>query len=377
MPNGQPGLTRFCLQHAAALTALLLTACADVSVAPSRLPALLNHDVFHVPDVELQAVSPEMQAFLEHYVSGADSPESRAWNLVWATTDRSILPFKYQPELTLTSTEAFALRKGNCLAFSNMLIAMARSQGLKAWYQEVEVPPKWSSTNNIVMVSMHVNVVLQGRIDDWIVDISRENVSSSRRVRRISDQEALAQHYNNLGADALTEEDLARAYAYYAKAIATMPRLPYLWSNLGVVYNRNGQTEDARRAYLEALRIDPAHSTAANNLFLIYQREGNLAAAQELQARVERHRRRNPYYLYFLSSQAADQGNYEESMAILEKAIRLNDSEYRFHYELARIQALSGDRKAAQASLERALQLAPDGSPISGASLENLPDLPE
>jgi len=254
---------------------------------------------------------------------------------------------------------------------------MARGRGLKAWYQEVEIPPNWSSTKSTLLISMHVNVVLQGRRDEWVVDISGENVSASRKIRRISDQAALAQHYNNLGSDALIEEDLVSAYAWYLKAIQTAPRLPYLWSNLGVVYNRNAQTEDARQAYLQALEIDPGHSNAANNLFLMYQQEGNLAAAQKLQAQVDRHRRKNPYYLYLLSSQEAAEGNYEKSAAMLRKAIRINEKEYRFHYQLARLQELRGDRDAAQASLHRALELAPDGSPIHGASIGNLPPLPE
>jgi len=365
------------LQGAVLLLALLLGACANTTARTSRLPPLRDQPSFHVADLDVHAVSPEMEAFLQRYVGTADRPESRVWNLVWATTDRSVLPFKYSPNLTQTSVETFSSKAGNCLSFSNMLVAMARSQGLQAWYQEVEIPPNWSSTNNTVLVNMHINVVVRGGNDEWVVDISGNNVNSPRKITRISDRDALAQHYNNLGAEALIDEDLAKAYAYYAKAIETVPNLPYLWSNLGVVYSRNGQSEDARQAYLKALTIDPGHAVAASNLFLLYEREGDLDAARKLQARVDRHRRKNPYYLYSLSAQAAEQGHYEESTAMLQKAIKINATEYRFHYELARLQALGGDLKAAQVSLQRAMELAPDGLPISGASIENLPALPE
>jgi len=354
----------------------LLGGCATTSVRLAHLPPLHNQKTFHVPDLNVRAVSPEMQKFLDRYVATAENPDSRAWNLAWATTDRNVLPFKYDPALTLGSVETFRRKTGNCLAFSNMLVAMARSQGLKASYQEVQIPPQWSSSNSTVLLSLHVNVLLKGRYDEWVIDISGENVSATRKIRQISDKEALAQHYNNLGADALIDGDLGTAYSYYVKAIETSPDLPYLWSNLGVVYNRNGQIADARQAYLEALDIDPGHENAANNLYAIYKKEGNQAAAQKLQAKVERHRRKNPYYLYFLSSQAAEQGNYETSEAMLQKAIKLNDKEYLFYYELARLQALRGDLEAAEANLHRALELAPDGSPISGARVENLPNLP-
>jgi Flp pilus assembly protein TadD len=370
-------MKRVYLQGAVPLMVLLLGACANTTVRTSRLPPLHDQPSFHVADLDVHAVSPEMEAFLHRYVSTANRLESRVWNLVWATTDRGVLPFKYTPNLTQTSVETFSSKAGNCLAFSNMLVAMARSQGLQAWYQEVEIPPNWSSTNNTVLVNMHINVLVRGGNDEWVVDISGDNVNSPRKIRRISDKDALAQHYNNLGAEALIDEDLARAYGYYAKAIETAPNLPFVWSNLGVVYSRNGQNEDARQAYLKALNIDPGHAVAASNLFLIYERQGDVDAARKLQARVDRHRRKNPYYLYQLSSQAAEQGQYEESTAMLQKAIKINETEYRFHYELARLQALGGDLEAAQLSLDRATELSPDGLPISGASIENLPDLPE
>lgn len=363
------GLTAF-------LFPLLLGACAFAPVQKFNLPPLRDQAPIAVPELAVHEVSPEMKAFMDRYVGDTDNLDARAWKLVWATTDRSILPFKYDPNLTLTSVEAFSRKAGNCLAFANMLVAMARSQGLKAWYQEVEIPPKWTSSNSTLLVSLHINVLLHGSHGDWIVDISGENISASRKIRRIKDREALAQHYNNLGAEALIGDDLAKAHAYYLKAIQTAPKLPYLWSNIGVVYGRNGQTEAAILAYRNALDLDPGNSVAANNLFLNYEKQGNFAAAERIRAKVERHQRQNPYYLYVLSSQAAEQGNYEESTAMLRKAIRINETEYRFYYELARLQALHGDLEAAQASLDQALDLAPDGSPISDASLDNLPELP-
>jgi len=356
---------------------LLLGACATSSVSGVHLPPLNNQPTITVPDLAVREISPEMKAFLDRYVSDAANPDARVWSLVWAANDRSILPFKYDADLTLTSTEAFSRKTGNCLAFANMLVAMARSQDLGAWYQEVEIPPTWADSNSTLLVSMHINVALRGRHDRWVVDISGENVSAPYKIRRIDDDEALAHHYNNLGASALVKGDLATAWAYYRKAIETAPELSFLWSNIGVVYSRNDQTATAIQAYQEALNLDPGQAPAANNLYLIYREQGNQAAADKIQSKVERHRRKNPYYLYFLASQAAVQGNHETSVAMLKKAISINGNEYRFYYQLARLQALDGDLEAAQANLDRALNLAPDGSPISGASIDRLPELAE
>ena len=220
-------------------------------------------------------------------------------------------------------------------------------------------------------------MVLRGLKDQWVIDISGQAVAPSRKINRISDEEAKAQHYNNLGADALTQNDLPQAFAYFSKAIEIAPRLDFVWSNLGVVYNRNGQIEDAKTAYLNAINLDPNQAISANNLYLIFQQQGNLKAASKLQARVDRHRRKNPYYLHFLAARAYHEGRLAESTEMLQKAILLQENEYRFHYDMARLQVVDGDLQAARASLDRAVQLAPNGSPVGNASVSNLPPLPE
>ncbi|MEJ8566750.1 tetratricopeptide repeat protein [Elongatibacter sediminis] len=360
------------------LLAAMLGGCALQSDQPSRsIAPLQGHDIPPVEIPEFDELTPAMQAFLDRWVVSDRGPDRHAWSLVWAATDRNILDFRYDPAVTLPPAETFRRRTGNCLAFSLMFVALARHAGLNAWYQEVEVPPQWNTTNHTLLVSMHINVVVQGRSGAWVVDVSGRASARTRRLRRVSDEEAQAQFLNNLGADALTRDDLDYAYAYFAAAIRRAPQVSFVWSNLGVVYNRNGQTDEARRAHRTALQIDPGNSVAANNLFLIYEQEGDLAAAQALRAQVEKHRRHNPYYLYHLSSDALAAGRITESRELLEQAIELQSREYRFHYELARTLVRAGDMGGARASLRRARELAPDDALAGDLSVDNLPALPD
>ena len=360
---------------------LSLTACASVHPKVSTIPPLRNQVPVVVPAVNFQTVSAPMEEFLDLYVPPNASTDSQAWNLVGSVTNRDVFPFEYDPSVTLTAAQTFAAHEGNCLAFSSMLVAMARHRGLKAWYQEVEIPPQWSSVNNTLLVSKHVNVVVEGAHGQWVVDISGERAAVSRKVKRISDTEALAQYYNNLGADALLRGQLSTAYAYITRALETQPRLAYLWSNLAVVYNHNGQRDDAAATNLAALELNPNNAVAANNLYLIYAAGGQHEAAQKLLTKVERHRRRNPYYLQHLSELAFDEGRYEDSREMLLQAIEMNENEYRFHYGLARLLATEGNLAGAQASLDRALALAPEHDRsydgwMNGIRVEALPPLP-
>jgi len=355
----------------------VLFACASQPREFGKPAPLQGHHIPLVEEPNFHQISPEMVDFLDEFVTQNQGKTKTAWELVWAVTDPNVRMFAYDPGLTLPPVETFRRQSGNCLSYSAMLMMMARHLGLKASYQEVEIPQQWNSENNTLLVSMHINVVIEGdREGSWIVDVSGRAESRSRLQRRIKDPAVLAQYYNNLGADALANEELGKAYAYISKAIDTDPQLHYLWSNLGVVYSRNEQLEDATNAYLTALKIDSGSSMAANNLYLIYEKTGNIAAAQSLEKRVERNRKKNPYYLSHQSELAYEEGRFEESQKLLEKAVRLHDGEYRFHYQLARALVVQGKRSEALASLQRAIELAPPDFPVSVAQLEELPDLP-
>ena len=104
------------------------------------------------------------------------------------------------------------------------------------------------------------------------------------------------------------------------------------------------------------------------NLFLIYQQEGRWLEAARLEPKVDRHRRRNPYYLAVLANEAMASREYNEAISLLKRSIRLNSEEYRFHGALAEAQYLAGDHEQAIDSLDTAKSLAP-------SDVENL-DLP-
>ncbi len=384
---------RLCLQPSRPLQAvlallaiplLLLGACASNPVYLNAPPELEGHVVPKVAEPDFTRISPAMLEFLDQHVVQNRGKDQTAWSLVWAATDQSIRRFDYRPDMTLPPVEAFDRKTGNCLSFSSMFMLMARHLGLNAWYQEVEVPQQWSHSKDTLLVSMHVNVVLESDhgAGSWVVDVSGVGNSRSRLQRRIKDSVVLAQYYNNHGAEALTEGDLGTAYAWFRKAIDIEPGLHYLWSNLGVVFSRNEQLDDATRSYLTALQLDSGSTMAANNLHMIYEKTGNLQAAAELQKRVDKNRRKNPYYLSYLSELALEEGRLDESLELAERAVKLQQNEFRFHYQLARALARDGKLAEAEASLQRAMELAPADLAASMAQLEQveqleqLPELP-
>ena len=144
------------------------------------------------------------------------------------------------------------------------------------------------------------------------------------------------------------------------KAIETDGSVTDPWVNLGVIYGRNDQLDDAAFAFNRALQIDPNEPSAMSNLYEVYVEQEKFESATELESRVERYRRNNPYYLLRLSDEALAQEQYKESMNLLRKAIQKKDDDHKLHFALAKTQYLSGARAEAESSLLRARELAPE-----------------
>ena len=204
----------------AAIMATVVAACATTAPRPPAPPALAGHAVPTIASVDLLAMTPEMREFTDRHARSGSEESPRAWRLAYASLDPYLLDFDYDPMVTLPADEAFRARRGNCLTFSSLFVALARSAGLEAWYQEIRMPPAWSAVNETLLVSKHVNAVVREHGQQYVIDVSRRKPGPNEQSRRLSDREATAQYYNNLGVDALVEADLALAYAYVAPRLA-------------------------------------------------------------------------------------------------------------------------------------------------------------
>lgn len=344
----------------AALGFLTLAACSSNPPRPLAPPAL-DHagPEIAVPEVELLELTPEMQAFLDRYVLPYENLDTRLDLLTLSLGRHGALGFRYDNNRSLSAAEAFGARSGNCLSFANLLVAMARRAGLKAEYQQVYVPRDWISRDNTILLEKHVNVIVSGRHKAYVMDITGQDPGPDAHRQVLSDAEAQALYYNNLGVEALLAGDLPTAHAWIVEALGIAPGMAGPWVNLGVVLSRNGQLDDGAFAHRAALRIDPGETAALSNLYDIYLARGEFERAAEVQQRVERYRRQNPYYLLKLSDEAIAATRYQESLDLLKRALSKKQDDHVFHFALARGQYLAGEISAAEESYRRARELAP------------------
>jgi Flp pilus assembly protein TadD len=267
------------------------------------------------------------------------------------------LQLRYDNFKTYTAEEAFYARAGNCMSFTTLFVALAREAGVKARFQEVDVPPIWSAQGNTWRLNLHLNAVVDLPRAQQVVDFDMNSYSSERLRRVVSDDVALAHYYNNMGVHTLSEGGLELALAYFRAAIRLVPGASHLWANVGTLYRHTGNWEAAEAAYLRALELhsDPV---AYSNLARLYSAHGETKLAAYYRERVDIFRASNPYYLFYLARQAYAANDYGATKRLLRKAINRNPEDHDFYrlQGLARVQ--SGDVNGARRSFKRAEQLA-------------------
>jgi Flp pilus assembly protein TadD len=311
-----------------------------------------------VDEKEVLAVNAGMQDFLSVHVAGTAGRVTRLRQLAYAIISEGTFGLEYD-ETTRTAPETFQARRGNCLSFSNMFVAMARHVGLDVHYQEVDTPPDWSFRDGALVLNRHVNVLVDlGMEGEHVVDFNMDDFRTSYDRRRISDARALAHYYNNMGVERMQAGDAASALRYLRRAAGRDPLFSPAWTNLGILYWRRGHLAHAEAAYLAALNVDEGDLVAMSNLASLYQRRGDQARAAMYRNRVVGHRQRNPYYRLQVAREAFQARDYDAAISHLNYAIRKKRNEDQFYFLLGLSYMKKGDAQAARRWLSQAEEVA-------------------
>jgi Flp pilus assembly protein TadD len=311
-----------------------------------------------VAEEEVLAVSPEMQAFLDAHVAGGASSVPRLRQLADAIINEGTFGLEYD-ETTRTASETFAVRRGNCLSFSSMFVALARQVRLNASFQEVDVPPDWSFRDDAFVLNRHVNVLVDlGRDGEHVVDFNLDDFRTGYDRRPISDERAMAHFYNNMAVERMQSGDTGSALRYFGRAAEKDPSFSPPWTNLGTLYGREGHSVYAEAAYLQALRADDGDLVAMSNLAGLYARRGDRERAALYRKRVAFHRERNPYYRYHLAREAFLAEDFDAAIGHLNDALRKKKTEDQFYFLLGLSYMKKGDEQEARRWLSRAEEVA-------------------
>ena len=268
------------------------------------------------------------------------------------------LDIRYHNGVTRTAMETYAARSGNCLSLTNLFVVTARSLGINANFQQVDIRPSWGQKGSLTIRYEHV--VAAGHLPNglrYVVDFLPDAVFAEFDVAPSADRDALSMYYSNKGAEQLLKGDQMGAIHYPQQAVRLSPDSSSAWTNMGAAQRRAGNLELAEFSYLQALQRSQQNLSALNNLAALYDAQGRVRDAEKIAKRVERYRRRNPYYHFLLANLFFDAGQFIEAELLLHEAIRLKGDDPSFYRALALTYAELGDERQERRMRQRANRL--------------------
>lgn len=269
-----------------------------------------------------------MRHFVDFSIRDADS-EGAALALMKSLREEWPV-LKYRRDANYSAAVAFHEDQANCLSYSAMVVSLMRHAGVRASFQRVEAAPEWDVEGQSAVAALHINAVIfqQGKqVEvDWL---PRRNPTDYERRIVLTDDQALAEWHNNLGAEALLKDDLPLAFAELSRALRLYPDAAHIWVNLGVVYRRVGLLEHAESAWLLALQHNTRQLQAMSNLQMLYRSRGQSELADDLDRMMRYYRQQNPFYHYLLAQQAEEAERFDEARRHIRRAMRLH-SDARF-----------------------------------------------
>jgi len=342
--------------------------CANVGVSKPPVqydPALIDgaavfgHTVEPAPEVDMLGVSPEMKAFIEEDVKRGSFAYGKFRKLMAKLAQDGYFINQYDRSATFSAAETFAARRGNCLAYTNLFVALAREAGLTARYQLVDVAPTWDVESGFLMRNNHINVRVDGvrmpgmSKGELSVDFNAVEADPDTRRRVVSDEHAASLFYANLGIDRLRAEDNEGAFAYLKRAILIEPANIDLWNNLGAVFSIVGHPQSAEQAYEIAMSLDERDKTAVSGLAKSLRVQGREEEAADYTRLAIRYQNKNAYYHFAVAEQAFRNDAFDEALASVHQAIRLKHNNPRFYA----LQAAAAQEVGNEPLVEKSLRM--------------------
>jgi Flp pilus assembly protein TadD len=302
--------------------------------------------------------SPEMESwvagFNERY--GRMAPTERLAKLQQLLFDSTEFPFTYEQPLTLTAADAFAQRRGNCMAFTVMFVALARAMGIECCLVAVTRAPEIEKEDDLVVVNRHVVAGYVHANAIYLFDFYVNTRSPYMSHRVIDDVKACAMFHTNLGGSAIRDGDLELARFHLELASRLDPQLASAWVNLGVVRSRTGDPYGALAAYENALRVAPEQPSALTNMAYVHQQLGQADEARAaLRAAAEGVA--SPFALIALADVEVARGNLDLARGYLFRARRAFGKTPEVYDALARLARREDDLLSAARYQKRAEKL--------------------
>ena len=339
-----------------AIVVSALLSCVGAYAAQPQASPISHHEGAEDP---LWA-PPELIAFVKSRVLMFESERGRAealLRLLVLPEHVGGLGIEYSNDKTRTINEVWLDRKANCVSLTFMYVALAKQLRINAVFAESIEAINWSRVGGVIRMEKHmVAVIHQHPGTDLVADFLPQTRTryGNYFVNIITTARARSVYYSNSAVEAFIANDKETAAERIQMALEADPTSYQAWNIKGVIEKSYGKTLDAMRSYSNAIRCNPNNVVAIGNLAGLYRSEGFFEEAAKLRAIENNLRRRDPYYLAFLASEALENNNFREAEKLLKRAIKIHPADANFYITLSHIYGAQNKMSQAVDALAKA-----------------------
>jgi tetratricopeptide (TPR) repeat protein len=305
------------------------------------------------------ALTPEMEVAARDLAGGGTENE-RLDRLRRTLLDGKTFSFEYERDSTFTSAEAFEARRGNCVSFTNLFIALARSLGSRLQAALILSRGASEREGDLVITRQHMVAVRQnpGSHTVWVYDFYQSLEEPSGPLVLLNDFEVAGVRASNEGVVHLGRGENAEARRQLELAVKLSLRLGDFWGNLGLAAWRTGDSQAALAAYHRGLEVDSSSPALHQNLAAFYIGQGRPAEARAALASIDP-TRASPYVFLVRGDLELAGGDLKKAITNYRKAAGADPKLAEPWLAIARAELARGRPAAARKALEKALKRDP------------------
>ena len=357
------GACLFLTAACAALPKTIYTEAEALAQMEARVSAEMRDQIV-VP----YEIDDEIRTLAEDITSGLTSDREKVRVIVEAIIGLTQFSISYDSLSNKTAREVFREGRGNCLAYSNLFVGMARHVGLDAVYIDVVSIERQTKEAEIIVNNGHVTAGLNQGSDIMVIDFTKTPEREYIGFEVIDDLEAIANYYNNQGflygffteTGDLDFDPLEKEMEMYRLALEVMPTFQRARNNLGVGLRRRGKVQEAIEQYKMAIEQDPSFSDAHANLGAAYYSLGRIDDALASLEIAADQSGENGYFHHHLGVVQYRLGLYDDAIREFRRALSKEPDMAQARYFLGESYLKKGDSDRAMEEYVAALDIDPN-----------------
>ena len=166
--------------------------------------------------------------------------------------------------------------------------------------------------------------------------------------------------FTNLGVIYQKENDYERAIKFFEKSINLFPESYEAYSNLGHIFLEGGQYDLAEKYLIKVISLKPDFFVAYQNLFNVYIRINQRKKAEDVLYKCLKIAPNNPQIISNLGRFLLEEGNLVDAKKYIKKAIELKSDFWLAYNNLATLEATIGNLIEAEKNFQKVIDINPN-----------------